>query len=178
MTGESEHGGSESEEEDSHYTLRGISNSDWPSLPTSLQPLKCARDEIKAVWLERSGAPGTPPDEEVTDTAPMAEEETASVVLSSEDPVADTGLEPGDVPSTSESEDGPEPCSDPVVKRAIKPVIRLSYDEPGEPTNKPLVILHRGMRICITSMPSYRLKVQGDESMSRELFKKSDTANP
>lgn len=169
MTGESEHGGSESEEEDSHYTCREITNSDWLSLPTTLQP---PQEEIEAVWLESSGAPGTPPNEEETDTAPTAEEETASVELSSEDPAADTGLELGDVPITSESEDGPAPCSDPIVKRAVKPVIRLSYDEPGEPTNKPLVILHRGMRICITPLPSYNLKVQCDESMSKEQYKK------
>ncbi|XP_041963296.1 uncharacterized protein LOC121720890 [Alosa sapidissima] len=37
-----------------------------------------------------------------------------------------------------------------VSKRQVKPVIRLSYDLPGQPTDKPVVVVHRGLRIHIT----------------------------
>ncbi|MGH0162747.1 UNVERIFIED_CONTAM: hypothetical protein FKN15_043454 [Acipenser sinensis] len=30
------------------------------------------------------------------------------------------------------------------LRRAIKPVVRLTYDEPGVPTEEPLLIVHRG----------------------------------
>lgn len=75
------------------------------------------------------------------------ERQADSVMLPSEDPVAHTGLDVGDVPTTSESDDGIDPNSDPVAKRAVKPVICLSYDEPGEPTDRPSAsgdeVIHR-----------------------------------
>uniref|UniRef100_A0A3B1IUI3 Gypsy retrotransposon integrase-like protein 1 n=3 Tax=Astyanax mexicanus TaxID=7994 RepID=A0A3B1IUI3_ASTMX len=37
-------------------------------------------------------------------------------------------------------------------KRAVKPVIRLSYDELGSSSDQPLVIVHRGLRIHITPL--------------------------
>ncbi len=68
------------------------------------------------------------------DPTPTAEDDADSVVLPSEDPVADTGLEVGDVPTTSEPNDGVDSNCVPAARRVVKPVIRLCYDEPGEPT--------------------------------------------
>lgn len=153
--GDLEHSGSESEEEDPHYSSRDLTNDDWPILPPffpSLNPDDDDDDGPDAVCVEGSGAPGTPLSEQwMPDPAPMAEEDTDSVVLPSEDPVADTGLEVGDVPTTSEPDDRVDSSSAPAAKQAVKPVIRLSYDEPGEPTDQTLVIVHRGMRIYLNS---------------------------
>lgn len=38
-------------------------------------------------------------------------------------------------------------------RRAVKPVIRFTYDELGEPSDRPLVIQHKGMKISISKDP-------------------------
>ncbi len=148
-----EHHGSESEEDDSHYSSRGLTHGDRSSLLPLFPSWDPADNEnrLQAVCVEGSSSPGTSPSEEwMLDPAPTAEEDADSVALPSEDPVADTGLEVGDVPTTSEPNDGVDSNCVPAARRVVKPVIRLSYDEPGEPTDQPLVIVHRGMRIYLT----------------------------
>ena len=39
--------------------------------------------------------------------------------------------------------------SEPRPKRAIKPPVRLTYDEPGRSRDQPLTIVHRGIVIKI-----------------------------
>lgn len=58
--------------------------------------------------------------------------------------VVNTGLEGGEPPSTSA-----EPVCDYPARRQVKPVVRLSYDRPGHPTDKPSVVVHRGLRLII-----------------------------
>ena len=76
--------------------------------------------------------------------------------------------EDGDQDSVAEEESDPEtdnPCNDEhpetvtktkVIskpenrpKRIVKPVIRLTYDEPGRAKDQPLTIVHRGVIIKI-----------------------------
>ena len=61
----------------------------------------------------------------------------------------DTGTGGVEVLAThNSSDDVQSDCR--VSKQQIKPVIRLSYDLPGQPSNKPVVVVHRGVRISIT----------------------------
>lgn len=46
-------------------------------------------------------------------------------------------------------EDRQKTRAEPRPKRAIKPTIRLSYDEPGKSSDRPLTIVHRGVVITI-----------------------------
>lgn len=60
-------------------------------------------------------------------------------------------------PTQNNSEDVQSDCR--VSKRQVKPVIRSSYDLPGRPSDKPVVVVHRGVRISITPesmVPIYR----------------------
>ena len=65
------------------------------------------------------------------------------------DTVVYTGLEGGELPSTSQSQSSAEPVCNRPVRRQVKPVVRLSYDRPGHSTDKPIVVVHRGLRITI-----------------------------
>ena len=58
----------------------------------------------------------SPSEERRHDHAPMAEGETNCGILPSEDPVVDTGLEVGDVPTTSAPNDGVDLNSAPAAK--------------------------------------------------------------
>ena len=92
------------------------------------------------------------------------DEEADFVILPSEDPVVDTGLEVGDVPTTGEWDDGDDSDSVPAAKRTVQPDIWLSCDEPREPTDKPFIIVHRGMKIYLTCNA-------GDSHWSPNFFK-------
>lgn len=119
----------------------------WPPTVQSLSPgndrsdVTCERDEEKTAISCN--------EERLLDSEEFVEPEISDVMLPLDDPVADTGLEVGDVPTSSESDDGSDSTHVPTTKRTVKPVIRLSYDEPGEPTDKSLIIVHRGVRIYI-----------------------------
>lgn len=141
---------SEDDEDPPQYYRRGMVNDAWLTWPPTVQ-LYPADDRSNVISDSDHGGQ-TPPcnEEEVLDHNAAVEGETGGVIFSSEDPVADTGLEVGDVPTSSESDDEVDPTGVPSAKRPVKPVLRLSYDEPGEPTDKPLVIVHRGVRIYIT----------------------------
>lgn len=139
---------SESEEEDSSYSSGRVTDGDWSLLSSAFHSLNPVDDgSCTDVRAEEGGAADVSHSEErMPDPTSTAEGEADSVILPLEDPVVDTGLGVGDVPTTSEPDDGVEPSTVLSAKRAVKPVIRLSYDEPGEPTDKPLVIAHRGGR--------------------------------
>ena len=49
--------------------------------------------------------------------------------------------------SSAEDSDIPEPP--PMAKRRVKPVVKLTYDEPGKAKDQPITIVHRGVTIKI-----------------------------
>lgn len=140
---------SEDDEDPHQYYCRGDVPDDWLTCTPTVPLLSPANDRSDVI------SEGDP----VGQTLSYNEEEwfdhNAAVEFNgilhpSENSVADTGLEVGGVPTSSEPDDGINSTDVPSAKRPVKPVIRLSYDELGEPTDKPLVIMHRGMRIYIT----------------------------
>ncbi|KAL7837384.1 hypothetical protein SRHO_G00270950 [Serrasalmus rhombeus] len=66
-------------------------------------------------------------------------------------PPTNTGVDPdvegGDVPDSNVLVEDVEPVCTRSSRRERRPVIRLSYDEPGEPTDCPVTIIHNGMII-------------------------------
>lgn len=98
---------------------------------------------------EGTSAPGASLQKErVPEPFHTAAEGADNVILSSKDPVADTGLEVGDV-TTSKPNDGVGSVSVPAAKCTVL-VIRLSYNKPVELSDQPLVIVHQGIKICVT----------------------------
>lgn len=77
-------------------------------------------------------------------------EKTEDTLSPVPEPVVDTELEGGDVPSSSILDTEVESVCESKERRKVKPVIRLSYDEPGKPTDRPITIIHRGMMIQIS----------------------------
>lgn len=74
------------------------------------------------------------------------------------DPGPDVALETDSEPEpiSSEDEQPPPSCSNVHVtpkstrpKRSLKPVMRLTYDEPGKAKDQPITIVHRGVTIKI-----------------------------
>ncbi|KAK5606195.1 hypothetical protein CRENBAI_025549 [Crenichthys baileyi] len=128
-------------DEDSQYYCRGDDNDAWLTWPPPVKFLSLANERSDAISERDQGGPAMSCNEEETlDHNAAVEQDTSSVTLSSGDPVVDTGLEVGDILTSSKSDDEVSFTNIPTAKRLVKPVIRLSYDEPGEPTNKPLVI--------------------------------------
>lgn len=62
-------------------------------------------------------------------------------------------LEDRDVPTPSISVGGADSPYDLQTKRRVRPVLRLSYDELGRPTDRPVTISYRGMVIQICYDP-------------------------
>lgn len=142
-TEEMEH---EDDEESPQYYSRGVVPDAWLTCPPTVQLLSLANDRSDIVSERGPGGPTlSHHEEELLDQNVGLEENISGIILSSEDPVADTGIEGGNVPTSSESNDEVDPTSVPPA----------SYDKPGEPTDKPLVIVHRGMRIYITRDTEY-----------------------
>lgn len=75
---------------------------------------------------------------------------TGDELLLPDDPVVYMGLEEGELPSSSMSEGSSEQVDSHLPRREVKPVIRLSYDKPGQPTDRTIVVVHRGLRITIS----------------------------
>lgn len=144
---------SENDEEVPRQFCRGVVQDAWLTRPPTVQSLSLAKDRSDVISEGDLGGPNLSCNEEGgLDHDAVVEEDTGDI-LSSEDHVADTGLEVGDVPTSSVSNDEVHSTSVPAAKRLVKPVIHLSYDEPGKPTDRPLVIVHRGVRIYITTGP-------------------------
>ena len=76
-------------------------------------------------------------------------QDTEQIQQLPKDTVVHTGLEGGELPSTSQSQSSVEPGCNRPARRQVKPVVRLSYDRPGHSTNEPIVVVHRGLRITI-----------------------------
>lgn len=58
--------------------------------------------------------------------------------------------EGGDHPVSYDSDKAEESGHTYRLRRKVEPVIRLSYDEPGVPTNRPITLVHRGLVIRIS----------------------------
>lgn len=76
-------------------------------------------------------------------------QDTEQIQQLPKDTVVHTGLEVGELPSTSQSQSSVELGCNRPARRQVKPVVRLSYDKPGHSINKPIVVVHRGLRITI-----------------------------
>lgn len=72
------------------------------------------------------------------------------------DTVVDIDLERGDVLDSSASVEDGEASGSRISRRAVKPVIRLTYDEPGKPSDRPFTIIHRGMMIQISGYSDFQ----------------------
>ena len=94
-----------------------------------------------------------PEAEEPADELPAAEEQMEESPQTRRDSVVDTELDEGDVPIPSTSVVDADSRREPTAKRKVKPVLRLSYDEPGQPTDRPVTISFRGMIIQISYCP-------------------------
>lgn len=93
------------------------------------------------------------PEEDKVVQLPEATEQMTECSPSHTDSVADTEQEEGDVPEPSISAVRVDSSHDPRARREVKPVLRLSYDGPGEPTDRPVTITYRGMVIQISFDP-------------------------
>lgn len=58
--------------------------------------------------------------------------------------------EGGDNPVSYDSDKAEESRHTYRLRRRVEPVIRLSYDEPGLPTDRPITLVHRGLVIRIS----------------------------
>lgn len=80
-----------------------------------------------------------------------AESETLEGILPPRgDSVLDSELKEGDTPVPSLPPEAIKSTQEPRSKRLVKPVLRLSYDRPGQPTDRPVTIVYRGMVIKIS----------------------------
>ncbi|KAK3514999.1 hypothetical protein QTP70_003255 [Hemibagrus guttatus] len=85
-------------------------------------------------------------EEEHVAELPSAVELMEEPSASHRDSVVDTELGQGDVPISSTLT---ESTHEPTERRKVKPVLCLSYDEPGQPTQRPVTIAYRDMVIQI-----------------------------
>ncbi|CAI5692231.1 unnamed protein product [Oreochromis niloticus] len=91
--------------------------------------------------------------EEQEKELPVAVDETEESSQQHQDSVVAEQLEGRDVPTPSVSVGGADSPYDLKTKRRVRPVLRLSYDEPGKPTDRPVTISYRGMVIQICYDP-------------------------
>ncbi|KAK3556100.1 hypothetical protein QTP70_005241 [Hemibagrus guttatus] len=70
----------------------------------------------------------------------------------------DLDLEGGENDTRNVSKEEPKPAVCRKSRREVRPVIKLSYDELGRPTDKPLTLVHRGMRLFAPGLNSLRQK--------------------
>lgn len=78
------------------------------------------------------------------------EEEAREVLNQPAEAVDDQGV--GDNDHRNVPKPGPEPAVCRKSTREVKPVIKLSYDDLGRPTDKPLTMVHRGMVVHIEDL--------------------------
>lgn len=85
----------------------------------------------------------------------LSERENPLLEDSEPDTAPETDSEPE--PVSSEDDDRPQPSSSKIKltpkqsrpKRSVKPVVRLTYFEPGKARDEPITIVHRGVSIKI-----------------------------
>lgn len=91
--------------------------------------------------------------EEQGEELPVAVDQTEESSQQHQDSVVAEELEERDAPAPSVSVGGADSPYDLQTKRTVRPVVRLSYDEPGRPTDRPVTISYRGMVIQICYDP-------------------------
>ncbi|CAI5657555.1 unnamed protein product [Oreochromis niloticus] len=91
--------------------------------------------------------------EEQGEQLPVAVDQAGESSQQHQDSVVAEELEERDVPAPSVSVGGADSPYDLQTKRRVRPVVRLSYDEPGRPTDRPVTISYRGMVIQICYDP-------------------------
>ncbi|XP_029350188.1 uncharacterized protein LOC115036194 [Echeneis naucrates] len=91
-----------------------------------------------------------PAEEDTIVESQEATEQLRECSPSLRDSVVDTELGEGDVPVPSTSAVSVDSSLDFRARREVKPVLRLSYDRLGEPTDRPVTITYKGMVIQIS----------------------------
>lgn len=91
--------------------------------------------------------------EERGEELPVVVDQTEESSQQHQDSVVAEELEERDVPTPSVSVGGTDSPYDLQTKRRVRPVLRLSYDELGRPTDRPVTISYRGMVIQICYDP-------------------------
>lgn len=87
----------------------------------------------------------------------LPEEDAESNVSSSASSSVENEEESPQNSSEEERESSEQPESEPVrEKRRVKPVVKLTYDEPGRSRDQPLTIVHRGVVIQIGKKVSHK----------------------
>lgn len=138
---------SESEEDSIHY----VPQFNLCVLPEPLYQEAEQRDVVPDAVVSTDSNIHVLPEVEIqVDQPPAATEPLEEPLHPQRDPVVDTELEEGDVPAPSTSAVVADSSQEPCAKRPVKPVLRLSYDTPGQPTDRPVTIVYRGMIIQIS----------------------------
>lgn len=101
--------------------------------------------------VEEGPSPDAAPetDGELEETGQESSEEPEAEPNESQD---DSALKSADVDASVDASQTPEPLinkAETCSKRPIKPVVRLTYDEPGKARDQPITIIHRGVVIKI-----------------------------
>lgn len=139
-------GTSESEEESTRY----LPQFDFCVLSETLQAEAGQNGDMSDTAAPVSNVHGFPEVEVRVEELPDATGTLEEPLHPQRDSVVDTELEKGDVPAPSTSAVVDESSQEPCVRRPLKPVLRLSYDELGQPTDRPVTIVYRGMIIQIS----------------------------
>ncbi|KAL6491410.1 hypothetical protein MHYP_G00017550 [Metynnis hypsauchen] len=90
-------------------------------------------------------------EDDVLNSEPETEDERGKGCEREKTPenVRENGLESGEESVVEVQEERLNTRTEPRPKRTIKPTIKLTYDEPGRSSDKPLTIVHRGIVIKI-----------------------------
>lgn len=139
----------ESEEEDLYplpqLTFQRTGLWDRPSESENALP---APSDTPVVTVEGPSVPGVSEEEDEQEEL-VQSGETENPLSPVPEPVVDTELEEGYILASSVLDNEVESICEPKECRKVKPVIRLSYDDLGKPTDRPITIIHRGMIIQI-----------------------------
>ncbi|KAG1926671.1 interleukin-1 receptor accessory protein-like 1-A [Pimephales promelas] len=103
------------------------------------EPVALAEDNLSVSEQSDVEEPPVVPDEMVGNNAESAVAEAV-----------ESESEGGDNPVSYDSGKAEESRHTYRLRRKVEPVIRLSYDEPGVPTNRPITLVHRGLVIRIS----------------------------
>uniref|UniRef100_A0A8C4TAC5 Gypsy retrotransposon integrase-like protein 1 n=1 Tax=Erpetoichthys calabaricus TaxID=27687 RepID=A0A8C4TAC5_ERPCA len=136
------------EVEDYYEPSRVITEQGLPQLKTLSQSLPYTSTEPGNNVECRSEA-----DEVEREPESLEETESENGGHLDSEAVGNDNLERGAVPSMSDSQEGAGIVTDGIPRRMVKPVIRLTYDRIGEPTDVPLTVIHQGIVLQIGGGP-------------------------
>lgn len=116
-----------------------------------LKQRRAAREQAVVPQEEEEQGGARTEEDEGPDRDENGEDESEEEEDESEEEIAqesESDIEEGQA-SSVEEEDSPERQSVARPKRTVKPVVRLTYDEPGKARDKPFTVVHRGVKIRI-----------------------------